>query len=184
MTNETTHTSPRIYVACLASYNAGHLFGRWIDAGQTAEEIAGEVSRLLADSPVPNAEEWAIHDYEGFEGYNLSEYTSFEVVAALAAAIEEHGEAFPLYAEHVGDRFNTAADVEDTVQGFEEAYCGEWRSEEEYAYNLVDELGYLQDASAMIEAYFDYAAFARDLFMGDYFSERASGGMVHVFRSI
>ena len=31
--------SPRIYVACLAAYNAGRLHGRWIDANQSAEDI-------------------------------------------------------------------------------------------------------------------------------------------------
>lgn len=27
-----TKDGPRIYVACLAAYNNGHLHGRWIDA--------------------------------------------------------------------------------------------------------------------------------------------------------
>jgi antirestriction protein len=31
---------------------------------------------MLAASPIPDAEEYAIHDYEGFEGARISEYTS------------------------------------------------------------------------------------------------------------
>ena len=34
----TTTTTPKIYVACLASYNAGILHGRWIDADQDADD--------------------------------------------------------------------------------------------------------------------------------------------------
>lgn len=52
--------SPRIYVACLAAYNSGCLHGRWIDA-TTPDEIWEQVRAMLADSPVPDAEEWAIH---------------------------------------------------------------------------------------------------------------------------
>jgi hypothetical protein len=51
---------PRIYVACLAAYNNGCLHGRWIDA-TTPDEIWAQVRAMLADSPEPDAEEWAIH---------------------------------------------------------------------------------------------------------------------------
>ena len=65
-------TLPRIYVACLSSYNAGRLHGRWIDCDQTAEEIREEIRLMLEESPEPWAEEWAIHDYEGFGGLRAS----------------------------------------------------------------------------------------------------------------
>ena len=32
--------TPRIYVACLAAYNGGTLHGEWIDADQSADDIA------------------------------------------------------------------------------------------------------------------------------------------------
>ena len=44
-------TSPRIYVASLAAYNAGRPTGRWIDAAQDAAELKGEVEQMLAASP-------------------------------------------------------------------------------------------------------------------------------------
>ena len=49
---------------------------------------------MLAASPEPGAEEWAIHDYEGFGEMRLSEWESFERVSAIAAGIAEHGAAF------------------------------------------------------------------------------------------
>ena len=35
---------------------------------------------MLKDSPEPDSEELAIHDFEGFDGYGLSEYEGFERV--------------------------------------------------------------------------------------------------------
>jgi antirestriction protein len=59
-------TELRIYVACLAAYNNGHLHGQWIDATQDSDSLHEEVRKILAASPIKNAEEWAIHDNEGF----------------------------------------------------------------------------------------------------------------------
>ena len=41
--NESCKLNPRIYVACLAAYNAGYLHGAWIDANQTADQIEDEI---------------------------------------------------------------------------------------------------------------------------------------------
>ncbi|MEL6474549.1 MAG: antirestriction protein ArdA [Pseudomonadota bacterium] len=70
---------PRIYVACLAAYNSGRLHGRWIEA-TTPDDIRAQVRAMLADSPEPMADKWALHDHEGFEGASLSEWASFDTV--------------------------------------------------------------------------------------------------------
>lgn len=44
----------RIYVSCLASYNAGILHGAWIDASEDVEEMQEEVNAMLRGSPCPN----------------------------------------------------------------------------------------------------------------------------------
>jgi antirestriction protein len=71
------------------------------------------------------AEEWAIHDYDNFGSLQIGEHEDIERVAELAALIAEHGAAFAAYANHVRVDFATA-------EGFQEAYCGEWESEEKY----------------------------------------------------
>jgi len=68
---KTSQGDIQIYVACLASYNNGILHGAWINAEQDAYAIYDEVQTMLTASPVKDAEEWAIHDYEGFEGVRL-----------------------------------------------------------------------------------------------------------------
>lgn len=81
-----------IYVADLAAYNAGHLHGVWIDATLELDEIQAQISAMLAASPVEGAEEYAIHDFEGFDGYRLDEYESLESAHETARFIEEYPE--------------------------------------------------------------------------------------------
>ena len=167
----TTTDTPRIYVACLKSYNAGKLHGRWIDATDT-EKIHEDIQEMLAET---KGEEWAIHDYENFGGLTISEYENIDGVVRICELIEEHGEAFAVFADHEGVKYAT-------VDRFEEAYCGQWDSEKDYAENLFDEL-YVHEVPNHIASYIDYEAFARDLFMcGDYFSLRGESGQLYIFR--
>ncbi|MHC4399439.1 MAG: antirestriction protein ArdA [Planctomycetota bacterium] len=171
--SDTTTDTPRVYVACLASYNAGILHGAWIDATD-ADAIREAIQEMLKRSPCPGAEEYAIHDYEGFGNIRLSEWEDIDRVAELGALIDEHGAAFAAYANHVGVDYATE-------ESFQDAYCGEWDSEEAYAENLFDEL-YLHEVPEHIQHYIDYEAFARDLFINDYFSVESDSG-VYVFHN-
>lgn len=168
-----THTTPRVYVACLASYNSGKLHGTWIDATD-ADAMREAIEAMLKASPEPGAEEWAIHDHDGFYGISVGEYADLDNLAALAANLEEHGEAFAAWV-------NDGREWDD-ADGFEEAYQGTWRSEESFAVNLMDDLGELKEDS-LAARYFDYAAFTRDLFINDYWSHDGTEG-THVFRRI
>ena len=175
MCDSTATDTPRIYVACLAAYNAGRLHGAWIDADQDADAIHEEIQAMLAESPEPGAEEWAIHDYDNFGGIRLSEFEDIERVAELGQLIAEHGPAFAAYANHVGVDYATE-------EGFEEAYCGEWESEEAYAEELFDEL-YAHEIPEHLRCYVDYEAFSRDLFINDNYSVDCPEGGVYVFRN-
>lgn len=46
--------TPKIYVACLASYNNGVLHGRWIDASSDVDAMQEEVNAILRESKFPN----------------------------------------------------------------------------------------------------------------------------------
>lgn len=84
------NNSPAIYVASLSDYNEGTLHGEWIDATLDAEDIQAEIAEMLEASTIPTAEEWAIHDHEGFP-VKLGEWESAEWISALGQAIEWHG---------------------------------------------------------------------------------------------
>jgi antirestriction protein len=66
---------------------------------------------------------------------------------------------------------------ENWISDFEEAYCGEWNSEQEFADNMADET-ITPDLPEMGQLYFDYDKFARDLFLGDYWSSNG-----YIFRN-
>lgn len=44
----------QIYAACLASYNAGVLHGRWIDLDLGVSHVREEIATMLRESPHPN----------------------------------------------------------------------------------------------------------------------------------
>ena len=62
----------RIYEADLAAYNNGKLHGVWINVSDDLDGIHEQINAMLAESPEGFAEEYAIHDYEGFGGYSVS----------------------------------------------------------------------------------------------------------------
>jgi len=153
---------PRIYVASLSDYNAGILHGDWIEADQEPEELQQAVTDMLIRSPSPGAEEFAIHDYEGFGHYRPGEYDSLDWISRVAQGIIEHGQAFGAWAENCDHD-------DDALEHFDGAYMGEWSSVERYAEELLDDLGYLsaidEAVPDMLQPYVrvDIAAFARDL---------------------
>jgi antirestriction protein len=114
---------------------------------------------MLAASPEPGAEEWAIHDYEGFGELRLSEWDSFERVAAIAAGIAEHGDAFTAWLSC--DESQDPADV----QPFEDAYRGEWDSLRAYAEDYAEQTGMYDAAEKSGSSYVvvDIDMLTRDL---------------------
>ncbi len=171
---------PRIYVASLSDYNAGHLHGDWIDADQSADDLASAIAEMLTRSAEPGAEEWAIHDYQGFGPLHLSEYTALPIISAIAHGIAEHGPAFAAWADHVDQ------DPEQLPQ-FTSAYRGRWASVEAYAEELLDSLGATEALAAVPDwlqshVSLDVAGFARDLTLsGDIWTSVAGDGQVDVF---
>jgi antirestriction protein len=174
---------PRIYVACLAAYNDGHLHGKWIDADQTAEELAEEVTAMLAKSPVPLAEEYAIHDYDGFQGWKLEEYTSLAAVSAVAGLIASHGDAFAKWIDYTG-MDPAEHEAEELEEQFQEQYRGHYSSEEDFAQTYPQEFGEDWVVTAIgsgelpewAQAYMDWERIARDLFIDGFWSAIAADG--------
>jgi antirestriction protein len=168
---------PRIYVADLAAYNAGTLHGTWIDAAQSPEEIHAEIQAMLAESPEPIAEEWAIHDYEGFGELRLSEYESIESVSRLAELIEKHGEVFTSVVSHFGN----LSDLDAAERAMTEHYRGSFRNLAEYAEEVArDQYG--EDALGPYANYIDWEQVGEDDERnGTIFTVETSDGMLHVF---
>ena len=165
----------RIYVASLADYNAGNLHGKWIDCeGKDVDDLQAEVDDMLERSKLPDAEEFAIHDAEGF-GDLIGEYTPLSQVASYVEIIDEHDEAGLAWIE-------VAQDLGLELDDFDDHYRGEWNDFEEYATNWFDEVYYELVKMADSQAYvtIDYEQFARDL--RHEYSVVENGGTVYVFQ--
>ncbi len=172
-----TDTAPRIYVACLAAYNNGKLHGTWIDADQDADTIREAIAEMLKTSPEPGAGEWAIHDHEGFSGYPISEMESIDDVARIAELIGEHGAIFGELLAHKGG----AEYLDSAEETMRDGYGGEWDSLEDYAANVAEDTGALENVPESLRCYIDFAAWGRDMeYGGDIFTIE-TGGKVHVF---
>jgi len=160
---EENKTYRKIYVACLSSYNSGILHGKWIILLDDQliwdinieDYIQKEIDKMLKSSKIPNAEEWAIHDYDNF--VDLGEYPSIEQISNYAYAIEKHGyEVVKGYRE-----MYPSNDIEllDDAQ-----YHTNYASFQDYADNYADEVVLAEyDSNSTISSYFDYENFARDL---------------------
>jgi antirestriction protein len=156
---------PRIYVASLSDYNAGILHGAWLNAAQETSVLNAGIAEMLNRSPSGGAEEWAIHDFEGFGTYRLSEYESIDKVGRLARGIVRHGEAFSAWAGYLG------TNDWDTLDQFEDFYLGRWDSVSDYAEAFIDELDLreeLEKVAPNLGPYIsiDYEALGRDLSLG------------------
>ena len=176
---------PRIYVASLSDYNSGYLHGSWLDAAQTVDGIESGIAAMLAGSPTPGAEEWAIHDYEGFGGIAVHEYEDLTLLAQLAEGINRHGPAFASWVQLVGRE-------PEERQRFEECYLGNHPSLAAYAEELLDSLGVIADFDRWANDHlgehlapyvkWDFEALGRDLdYGGDIRSQERDDGSLDVF---
>lgn len=174
MTNQ-SDISPRIYVACLAAYNNGYLHGAWIDADQEVGAIRDEIAAMLARSPIEDAEEYAIHDYEGFEGVTIHEYAGIENVARMAAFIAEHG------ALGAGALAELDEDIGQAETALRECYHGQFTSLADYMEELTSDCITIPE---VLRYYIDWKAMARDAELnGEFFTVETGYDEVHVFSS-
>lgn len=182
-----TPGAPRVYVACLASYNAGTLHGKWIDAA-SIDALQEGIRDVLRTSHEVGAEEWAIHDYDGFGqlSTSLGEYPNVSHVATLGEVLcgldeGQRGAFEAWYADDPESR--TKKDAEELLEEFNEAYVGCFESEEAFGASLETDF----DKTVMHDVHEQYFwsggsdGWVRDLFISDYWSERDGHGL-HVFR--
>ena len=166
---------PAIYVACLAAYNNGILHGRWIWADD-ADEMRTATRTMLEKSPEPHAEEWAIHDYAGFEGCRISEYQSFKTVAEIAVFIQEHDALGATVLEHFG------GNLEDARAALTEHYSGEHESLADYAQSFTVDRG--GEIPPSLRNYIDWNSMAQDMILnGDIYAIEMGFQSHHIFLS-
>lgn len=162
---------PRIYVACLAAYNNGYLHGAWIDATDDLGLIQAQVAMMLAGSPMPDAEEYAIHDYEDFSDYALGEYAGLESAHNIAVYLADTGGLGAMLLSHFG------GDLQAALNALEE-YVGCYESVAAFAQELTEETTIIPES---LRFYIDYEAMARDMELnGDILTFEESYRCIHI----
>ena len=165
---------PRIYVADLAAYNNGKLHGIWIDAALELDDIQEAVAKMLKASPEGFAEEYAIHDYEGFGSYRVSEYEGLQSVHEVACFIEEHDELGAELLTHFSS-------IDEARTAIDENYAGCYESVADFAEELTEDSVQIPESLAR---YIDYNAMAYDMEVGgDIFTIELGHREVHIFWS-
>ena len=163
------HTgNPAVYVGTYGKYNSGSLRGAWLDLTTFADydEFLAVCRFLHRDEVSP---EFMAQDFTDFprefytEGF-MSE-REFDLIREFAELDDDEREAFEVYVA----AFGSSRDDSTIFDNFREAYCGKWSNEEEYAEQLAEDCCMLEGAPEFLKSYFDYKAFARDLFIDDYY---------------
>lgn len=179
-TEQAPEIVPRIYVASLSDYNAGRLHGIWLDANQAPEDLQLQITAMLRRSKEPRAEEWAIHDFEGFNGLHLGEWEDLTHVSRVAKGISQHGLAFGHWATLVSE--------DEELDKFEDAYLGQWESVTDYAEHVLDDLGLDEELDRCVPdnlrpyVKLDAEGFGRDLVLGgDVTAIDGEGGAMYLF---
>ena len=180
----------KLYLANLGKYNEGILKGEWVElplSETELEEVMVNIGVAHYDKEgnfVPYVietdekgyeyvyEEYAIHDYETDLNISISEYSSLDNLNAIAENVEKYELDYVnvlLDDGAIGMKDLIEGDLEEIMQNhtFIELEPN-MNEEQEVGYAYVDEIygGPEYLSKEILERYFDYEAFGRDILLG------------------
>ena len=155
--------SPALYCGTYGKYNSGKLCGMWVNVStfDSYEDFKTFCKAIHADENEPELM------YQDFENMSRSLYHE-------SMGKKEFNEILE-YCELCDDYWVSA--VDDFLEWFSpedldrmpDAYAGVYDSKEDFAREMVNDCYDIKKMMGSLADYFDYEAFARDLFMGDYY---------------
>lgn len=145
----------QVYVGTYAKYNNGSIAGAWVDLEQfnNEEDYTAHITELHKDEEDP---EFMIQDFEGFPKEFYSESGLDSRIWDWLELDESDRERLTAFIDCFGD---CAGDI---FEAAENAYIGEYKDDEEFAYETVQSC---YDLPEPLASYFDYEKYARDLMM-------------------
>ena len=169
--------NPAVFCCTYHKYNEGRSLtgGMWLDLSSFScyDDFMAACRWLHRDESDP---EFMFLDYENFCAAWYSESCmdedTFDRIQEYAALDADEQEAFEAF-------LDVTCDKNVSFDDFRERYCGKWDSEREFAEHLCDDLDMFHNVPESISRFFNYKAFARELFMSDY--DMSDDG--HVFRT-
>ena len=150
--------SRTLWIGCLASYNAGNLFGDWLalDDYVDLDGLREAIADILKRSPYPNAEEWHLCDHEGWAGLPVNRYPSLGELWEWHEAFDEHSH-YPaaVVAHAITD--GSGSNLEESLG----MYCGEWEKPGDYAAQFHEDCGY--EIPEWLTHHVDWESVERDM---------------------
>jgi len=166
ITKFAAEVEPRVYVGTYGKYNSGRIDGAWLDLQDYADaedfyEAAKELHKDEAD-PELMFQDWeGIPDWAIGESWIESKY--FEYLDYAKNWDEDQKDAFEQFIEYYyGSEISKLDDIDDAMSEFEERYQGKYDSVEDYARQIIDDMGGVSEIQNK-EYHFDIESFARDL---------------------
>lgn len=179
----------KLYLANLGKYNEGILKGEWVElplSETELEEVMVNIGVAHYDKEgnfVPYVietdekgyeyvyEEYAIHDYETDLNISISEYSSLDNLNAIAENVEKYELDYVnvlLDDGAIGMKDLIEGDLEEIMQNYSFIELEpNMNEEQEVGYACVDEIygGPEYLSKEILERYFDYEAFGRDILL-------------------
>lgn len=179
----------KLYLANLGKYNEGILKGEWVElplSETELEEVMVNIGVAHYDKEgkfVPYVietdekgyeyvyEEYAIHDYETDLNISISEYSSLNDLNAIAENVEKYELDYVnvlLDDGAIGMKDLIEGDLEEIMQNYSFIELEpNMNEEQEVGYACVDEIygGPEYLSKEILERYFDYEAFGRDVLL-------------------
>ncbi|MDQ6482672.1 antirestriction protein ArdA [Dyadobacter sp. LHD-138] len=170
-----SENTPKIYVGTYGMYNNGSLYGKWFDLSDytDAKEFLRDCYEYHRNEFLP---ELMFQDWENIPDMLISESNLHEDVfkyfEAVSGMENDTAEAFEIYCTQIVSWPSNGNDLDETLEGFQESYQGYFGKSNDpktdFAYQFVEDTGLLAGAPDILERYFDYEAYGRDLFLEGY----------------
>ena len=155
--------SPALYCGTYGKYNSGNFSGIWVDVStfDSYEDFENFCLAIHADEEDP--------EIMCQDGENIPDSLCCESMGEEEFnKIEEYCELCDEYSVEAVDDFLEWDSTED-LDNMHDAYVGVYDSREDFAREIVSDCYDIENIMGNLACYFDYEAFARDLFMGDYY---------------
>lgn len=154
--------------------------GYWVDLPTTSENLTAIIEQVQAEN---HCEEIIISDYSTeFEQLTIDEYDNIYQVNEMAEIMseldDEQAEVLSIMVNYYGYEFNEAL---QKVNDYEYNTYYDCNSMADVAAQILEESGYFDKLPDIINYYFDFEAYGRDLDIEGHFYQLDNGTFIEIF---
>lgn len=150
-----------VYVGTYAKYNAGSIAGAWVDLTRfdDHESFLAFCHELHKDEEDPELM------YQDFQNFPHEYYSESGINPELWDYLELTDDDKMML-----DAFRDCFGATDSIENARNAYYGQYESDEDMAWELLESTGGLNEVPDVLKYYFDVEKYARDLMISDFSS--------------